>query len=403
MPALRNATSPSITPWAKQGTQDLTLTFSTTTADVHLRASEYYNVAVSSAVDGTPSCTASTSNFGPSIAAGNITTTADNDLLYHYGVDGTGFCCTSAVTSYASGGGFNLLPSDRHIGHFAQHFAWGGHGTINPTMTVNGSSDAFDSAAIAFKAASAGTAPGSGIRIVRQFHTNNDASGADYAFQWPCSGNLTVFTQGESNAYHTVTSVTDSDSNSFTGVSRSSGEPYMYYAANQTCSSPNTRTMVVHGNVGGSTGTDVVYDIVNAATSPYDTRASNLVNQSNAGGSTCVIGSPDSSTDHAPDITPTSAPGIAIVVAEEGTGPRCALSGTGYIADMGWYTGATDNSTLMDNGNGHGHYYYSSTSTLDFHWLWANGTTSGGYALAVTFKASATAGGVRKRVDSSQH
>ncbi|MFI5112836.1 MAG: hypothetical protein ACHP9S_08425 [Terriglobales bacterium] len=384
---------------AKPGTQDITLTLSSAAYNVHLRCSEFYNVATSSAVDGTASCTNSTSNFGPTIAAGSITTTVDNDLIYHYGIDDAALCCTNPVTSFVVGGGFNLLPSDRHLGHFAQYFAWGSHGAINPTMTANQSSnDAFGSAAIALKAASAGTAPGSGIRIVRELHLNNAASSADFTFQWPCSGNLTVFSQGESNVYHTVTSVTDSDSNSFTLVSRSSGEPYMYYAAPMTCNSPNNRTMVVHGNVGGSTASDVIYDIANAATSPYDTRASGLVNQSNAGGTTCVIGSPDSSTDHNPDITPTAAPGIAIAVAEEGTGPRCDLYGSGYIADMGWYAGATDNSVLLDNGNGYGHYYYSNTSTLDFHWLWANGTTSGGYALAVTFKAPAAASGVRKRI-----
>lgn len=160
----------------------------------------------------------------------------------------------------------------------------------------------------------------------------------------------------------------------------------MFYAANMNCSSPNTRTMVVHGNVGGSTGGDVIYDIANAAASPYDTRsaAGQTDSQGTAGTSSCVLNS--AATDHAPDITPTVAPGIAIVVAEEGTGPRCALVGTGYVADMGWYTGATDNSTLMDNGNGYGHYYYSSTSTIDFHWLWANGTQSGGYHLAAAFK-----------------
>jgi hypothetical protein len=376
------------------GTQDLTLTLSASAANVHFRCSEFYNVATSSAVDG--AATSASSVTGPTVAAGSITTTADNDLIYHYGVDDTALCCGNAVTSFVVGSNFNLLPSDRHLGFFAQYQVQTTHGAINPTMTVNQSShDPFGSAAIALKAASAGTAPGAGIRIVRELHVNNNASGADFTMQWPCSGNLTVFTQGESNAYHTITSITDTN-NTFSLVSRSTGEPYMYYAANMNCSTPNTRTMVVHGNVGGSTASDVIYDIANASTSPYDNRASGIDSQGAAGTSSCVLNS--SSTDHAPDITPIAAPGIAIVVAEEGTGPRCDLYGTGYVMDSGWYTGATDNSTLMDNGNGYGHYYYSTTSTIDFHWLWANGTTSNGYNLAATFKAAANAVPRRKRV-----
>jgi hypothetical protein len=378
------------------GTQHLTLTLTAPSANVHFRCSEFYNVATSSAVDGTP--TSASNVTGPTVAAGPITTTVNGDLIYHYGVDDANLCCGNAVTSFVVGPNFNLLPSDRHLGFFAQYQVQATAGTINPTMTANQSShDPFGSAAIAFKAASAGTAPGPNIRILRELQTNNNASGNDFTIQWPCSGNLTVFSQGESNNYHTITSITDTNINLFTAVSRSPGEPYMYYAANTNCSTPNTRTMVVHGNVGGSTASDVIYDIANAAASPFDNRASGFDNQNpNVATASCVLNS--ASTDHAPDITPIAAPGMAIVVAEEGTGPRCDLYGAGYVMDSGWYTGATDDSTLMDNGNGYGHYYYSTTATIDFHWLWAdNGFSSNGFNLAATFK-QAPSSGARKRV-----
>jgi hypothetical protein len=385
------------------GTQDLTLTLSASAANVHFRCSEFYNVATSSAVDGT--ATSASNIFGPTIAAGSITTTTDNDLIYHYGIDDTALCCNNHVTGFVVGSGFNLLPSDRHLGHFAQYFAWGGHGAINPTMTVNQSSnDAFGSAAIAFKQASAGTAPGSGIRIVREYHTSIDATA--YVVQWPCSGNLTVAVGGENAADHSWTSVTDSDSNTFTKItnpSPASSYPQMFYASSMTCSSPNTRTMTLNSAAGGATLVPVIYDIAGAAASPLGVVAGvNYATQSAAGGSSCP-GAAGSDTDHAPDITPTAAPGLAIAALNNGTGPTCAMMGSGYVHDSAWYTGESDESTLMDSANGFAHVYYSSTSALDFGWHWANATATNGYALAVTFKAPATAGGVRKRVDSSQH
>jgi hypothetical protein len=373
---------------AKAGTQDLTLTFSASVAEVHLRATEFYNVSVLSAVDGTPSCTASTSNFGPFIAAGSITTTVDNDLIYHYGIDNKDLCCTNPVTSFAVGTDFSLLPSDRHLGHFAQWQVQATHGSINPTMTVNqGSNDAFGSGAIALKAASAGTAPSAGIRMVREYHTSIDNTA--YVVQWPCSGNLTVVAQGEHSTDHLISSITDSDSNTFTKVTPPSpvnSYPQVFYAANQTCTNPNTRTMTINNAAGGATGVPVIYDITGANSSPYDNVAGvNYPTQSAAGGSSCP-GAAGSDTDHAPDLTPNAGPGLAIAVLNNGTGPTCAVRGAGYVHDSAWYTGDSDQSTLMDSANGFAHKYYSGASTLDFHWDWANSSATNGFALAVSFK-----------------
>lgn len=380
------------------GTQDLTLTLSNSAANVHFRCSEFYNVARSSAVDGT--ATSASNVTGPAVASGSITTTADNDLIYHYGVDDANLCCTSHVTSFVAGSGFSLLPSDRHMGHFAQYLAWGGHGAINPTMTVNQSlHEPFGSAAIAFKAAAAGTAPRAGIRILRVYHTSLDAS--TYVVQWPCSGNLTVVAQGEHGTDHLISFITDSDNNTFTKVtppSPTNSYPQVFYAANQTCTNPNTRTMTINNAAGGATGVPVIYDITGAATSPLDAVAGVLYTQTRAGGSSCP-GTSGSDTDHAPDLTPLVAPGLAIAVLNNGTGPTCAMMGAGYVHDAAWYTGDSDESTLMDSANGFAHIYYSNTSPLDFGWHWANVTTTNGWALAVSFKADPGAVPKRKRVE----
>ncbi|MFI5087051.1 MAG: hypothetical protein ACHP7I_01545 [Terriglobales bacterium] len=380
------------------GTQDLTLTLSAAAANVHFRCSEFYNVATSSAVDGI--ATSASNVTGPTVASGSITTTVDNDLIYHYGIDDANLCCISHVTSFVVGGGFSLLPSDRHMGHFAQYFAWGGHGALNPTMTVNQSShEPFGSAAIALKAAAAGTAPRAGIRILREYHTSIDATA--YVVQWPCSGNLTVLAGGESYNYHPWTQVTDGV-NTFSKITNPSPNAndyaQMFYAAGMDCSNPNTRTMTLTNAAGGATLVPVIYDIAGAATSPLDVVAGAFYKQAQAGGSSCP-GAAGSDTDHAPDLTPAVAPGLAIAVLNNGTGPTCAMMGAGYVHDSAWYTGASDGSTLMDSANGFAHVYYSNTTTLDFGYHWANNTATDGYAMAVSFKADPSAVPKRKRVE----
>lgn len=386
----------------KQGTQTFTLAFSGNTSDVISRFSEYGNVGVA---DGT-SCTA-TSLSGPTITAGSITPTVPGDLIYHVGVDAGGAGGDNPVTNYVVGSGFRLLPSERMIPNFAQWISYGSTAAINPTMTATGNTDAWLSAAIAFKSAAAGTAPSAtAIRIMREWHfrDENATSGANFVVQWPCYGNLSVLLNGEGPTYHTLdatTPVSDSDGNTFTKVSASTLYPYIFYGANQTCSSPNTRTVTLKNGTAnlGSPGTWVFYDIINAATSPYDTSGSTYYAQTAKGASTCDTAA-NSDTDHAPDITPTVAPGLAFAVTNEGEGPICSLrTPATYTFDSAWATGITDDSSALDNANGHGHVYYSNTSTLDFHWGWANPAASAatnGFALAATFKQAA-ASAVRKR------
>ena len=75
------------------------------------------------------------------------------------------------------------------------------------------------------------------------------------------------------------------------------------------------------------------------------------------------------------------------------------MMGAGYVHDAAWYTGDSDESTLMDSANGFAHIYYSNTSPLNFGWHWANVTTTNGWALAVSFKADTSAVPKRKRVE----
>ena len=386
----------------KQGTQKVMLAFSGNTSNVLVRFAEFYNVG---AMDGS-SCTA-TGLSGPTLTAGSITPSATYDLIYQFGANGS-LCCGNPVTSYVPGSGFNLLPSDRIYGAWAQWTVDGSTSPINPTMTASGNTDSWLSAAIAFKSAAAGTAPSAtAIRIMREWHflMGSGVNGATQTVQWPCYGNLSVLLNGEGPIYHPLdatTPVADTDSNTYSKVTAPSAQPYMFYAANQTCSSPNSRTVTLKNGTGISAGsTWVFYDVVNAATSPYDTSAVTAPGATQSVTGTSVCGAAGD-TDHSPDITPTAGPGVVFVVTNEGTGPICALrTPATYIFDSAWATGITDGSSELDNGNAHGHVYYSGTPALDFHWDWANngGGPSDINALAASFKqAPAAASGTRKRV-----
>jgi hypothetical protein len=366
---------------AKAGTQDLTLTLSAAQYNVHMRCSEFYNVATSSAVDGT--ATSASNITGPTVASGSISTTVDNDLIYYYGIDDGYLCCTSAVTSFVVGTNFKLLPSDRHIGHFAQYQVQTTHGAINPTMTVNQSShDTFGAAAIALRAASAGTAPGAAIRIKRVYHTSLNAGA--YTVQFPCDGNLIVASTAESTAQNGITSITDSNSNTFKKVSAPATYPQMFYAAGATCTNPNTHTMTFSNANSGVTSIAVIYDIAGANTSPYDTFGTSTGDQVSTGGSSCTNSANSNSTL---SVTPSTAAGLIIAVENNGTGPECGMSGAGNVLDSEWYFGQDDSSTgLMDSSSGYAHMYNSSTAVQTFVFNWANAGISGWESLAVAFK-----------------
>jgi hypothetical protein len=377
------------------GTQTLTVTLSAAEYNLHLACSEFYNVGD---VDGTPSCTPGTT--GPTIPAGAITTTQDNSLVYSYVMDEGSLCCLTAITSWVANPGFNLLPPSRHVGYATEWFAWGSHGGINPTMTANQTSpDAFGHAAIALKyAAGTGTAPTIVPRIAYQISESLNA--AAYTVQFPCAGcNLIVTRTAESTAQNNITSVTDTDSNTYSKVAAPSTYPQMYYAPNATVTNNNSRTMTFNNANSGVTAIAVISGIVGADTSPLGAVATATPpDQTHIGGSSCP-GISGSDMDHAPDITTTRANSLVMTVVNNGTGPECALVGAGYVFDSTWYPGQDDSSTaFLESSSGYGHIQAGSIATYDFHWNLANAAISGSSPLAAEFKSHAAASGVRKRI-----
>lgn len=367
------------------GTQDLTLTLSATEYNVHFECSEFYNVATSSAVDGTASTSGTT---GPTIPAGSITTTTNNDLIYYYAIDDGYLCCINAISAWQAGNGFNLLAADRHIGHAAQYAVWGSNGAINPTMTAQqGTHDKFGAAAIAFKAASAGNAPAAGIRIACL--TRSSLNSSAYKTQFACPGaNLIVTATAENTSQNSINNVTDDDGNAYTKISVGSTYPQMFYAANATLNNNNSRTMTFNNANTGVKATVLIYGITGADTSPLGAVATATpLDQKAVGGANCP-GAAGSDTDHSPDITTTRVNSLVIAVENNGTGPECALRGAGYVLDSTWYNGQDDSSTgMLESSSGYAHIYAATVATYDFHWDWANAMLSGATPMAAEFKA----------------
>ena len=184
-------------------------------------------------------------------------------------------------TSLKAGTDFTLLSANLQVGSCDQYYVQPTAGAIDPSFTPSGSAT-WGSLAIALKSADAGTAPGSGIRIVHVQHTlvgtlttSDDA--APIPLQFPSTGNLPV---GLFNSV-AVTSVSDSAGNTWSCpgalLSESQGGFYgqIIYAANAT-TSPSLQDITLTLGSGSTDGETfqsmlVLFDIAGAATSPYET------------------------------------------------------------------------------------------------------------------------------------
>ena len=178
---------------ATAGVQHITVSFAGGSVNyVAAVASEWYNIALSNAFDGgSQSGNASATSTW---AAGTFTTGASGDLVYQVAVDRGGF---EPYASFTAGSGFTLVSADLLEGMVAQYAVQRRAGVVTPTITADGSGG-YASAAIALKAAAAGTPPGSGIRIAHMYVGNTQlVSSATVRVQFPSSGNLLVYTMSQ--------------------------------------------------------------------------------------------------------------------------------------------------------------------------------------------------------------
>ena len=331
------------------GTQKITVTFTLPVTSFQAVFSEFYNVATVAALDGSSS---SATSIAPSITAGSLTTATNGDLIYSYGYDTNP---TDTVTQITAGSGFTLLSADTALGTFAEYAVQGSAGAVVPGATVTGTTDPFNSVAIALKAQAAGTAPAPGIHIVHVYHVLYKRLGS--ALQFPSTGNLLVVTTSFSPNQSNL-SVASSLANTWVKpapASNGADLPQFLYAANAATSPSLQITPTVTFPVTSI----VMYDVAGAAAAPYDSAAGMpYAWQSNVDNSD-LIG--------IPVFTPSTANELVFGTMADGIGPTTGLIGTGFFFDTVTYGGEIDRDS-MDNADGYAHYFSSSTAPVSFSW-----------------------------------
>jgi uncharacterized membrane protein len=343
------------------GTRMITVNNSGGTAGyLAVSASEYYNVASLSALDA-GSCYAGSNST--SITAGNITPTTSGDLLWQFAANAD----AAAVSSFAGGSQSNITwalnGTDILTGDATQAGVYNATATINPTFS-SGTSQAWDSCAMALKSASAGTAPSRPFRIVHMLHAQMpDTASNPFPVQMPTSGNLIVvsFISGG----NTISSMSSSPANTWqqTGPALVWGvtATQMYYAGSAATSNSMKFSFNNAGTLTGSTM--MIYDITGAAASPLDVDSGGQDGDQHS-----IV---NSLTTCSNCLTP-SAPNELIV----GNFGQAWCTATGITApnggyfDVATYNGNSINGPEpVDQNNGWFHYYDSGVSPLSATWI----------------------------------
>ena len=378
-----------VLPAATAGTQTITITFNTATTCFQAVVMEWTNIATSSPVQSSVSNNASA---GPTVTAGSFTP-GNGNLVLNYAVDtnfGTSLGTTNIPTNMAAmtSPAFSLEAVSYNYGVAVQSLVSATSGAINPTITVTegADTDAYNSLAVSLISASSGTAIPAGIRILRVMeHRLPGVATSPFTTGFPCTGNLLVGTTDANYASGaSIWSATSDGTNTWTQVSVNAGNqaPQVWFAGNATPSRALKLTITIDTTSGG-TWIWKLYDIVGAATSPFDVEADNF---------TSSTAKPFTAAN-APTITPTTANGLILAVAQIGSGPCDTVSTTGGIFDNTHYTGGTADTdgSGLNNGDAWQHVYNATATAVHFAWHMTGSGSSALSETAVAFKAAAGA------------
>lgn len=372
----------------------LTVTFDTFIKPFQYTLAEFNNIATSGAADGSHSTASAACS---SIAAGSYTPTTNNDangghLIWNYAIsnDLVGTTAGTQASAISKTGG--VSPAFMHANNISSIPSVSSfdiqttNGATNPGfgVTQSSSTNCVDTS-VALKVASAGTAPPAGIRVKRLLHVTdvNPIAGGANVFLFPSDGNLLVASIAAGDNLEAITSITDSNSQSYTNPG-AAGNSQVFYHQNATSGNAMTLTVVLPG--GGpalSQWSMHLWDIVGAQTSSF-------LNVAGFNGATPGTGTVISDM---PVITPSSAPGLVIDQTGYGTASQGSMAvgaPTGSVFDTVSYSTSAPlfDQDHMDNADQFGHVNYSTTATQ--HWNFnMTGTaqqSSTAFATAVAFR-----------------
>jgi len=250
------------------GAHVVTVTLASGLTHVSAKVAQFNNIATTSPLDASAHNNGSSSSTATGTA---LTTTQANDLIY-FQVCRAG---TPSVTSFTVGSGFTFGTTDINDGCATEFEVASSAGAVTPSMTM-ASASTYVTFALAFKAATAGTAP-SGMYVAHLlgWGTPVSTSGTTWNFQFPSNGNLLVLDTIGSLTPGTVPTdgtnswiaagTTNSAGGSGTGLSLE------YYVPNATANPTGLITASTTGSAGDASW--AFYDIHNAATSPFVARS----------------------------------------------------------------------------------------------------------------------------------
>ena len=347
------------------GTRDITVTFDNALSGFQAQISEFYNVAVNFALDG---ASGNAKALNPDITAGSLTTTVPGDLIYNY-VTTNDF--GAPITGMTSGAGFTLLSADRLRASAAQYRVQTEAGAVDPAMTVTSLRGSMNSLSIALKAATAGTVPPPGIRVVHVYH--GYWLGTPAKLQFPSTGNLLVLATSFGTGNSNISSIASTPVNTWTKVTLApvrTTDPQVLYAAN-AATGPDLEFAITASL---KFVQFVMYDVTGAAAAPFDGAAkatgNDLANES-------IFGAPQISS---------TGPGLIIATLPMGHGPPIDCTTTGCMFDGVTYPGEADGSTF-ESSDGYAHLYTTTGGWTVFDWRPAAlDLPSAWFALAVGFR-----------------
>jgi len=353
---------------ATGGNEKITVVFSAPVQPFQYSCAEFNNIASASPANGVLEGANIT---GASVAPGAFQPTVNNNvnggnLIFNYVAMSAANDGTQRVTSFSPASGYTLLAGDiGWTGNGQAGYASASQWYLQPTlastaplMTATGdTTDTFNSVSVALLIAANGTAVPAGIHVNKiMFAAQSQAAAGNWVLQMPVTGNLRVIT-GDAAYNAPVTTVTDSDGNTYTAVTRSSAQTAMWYAYDNTHVPSPANLVTIHLGTAESVAVQM-WDVQGAASSPLDT---------SAGTASYGCNSNTTLTD-TPTISPTAANELVIAWGGLGLGPGLSnTSPAGAIWDFIDYTGKTDGSHF-DDGNLLAHYYNTSSGTENFNW-----------------------------------
>jgi hypothetical protein len=348
-------------------------------------AAVFYNVATSTVLDTSSCLTGITpaNNTAPNITGTALTMAASGELVW-VEIDDYSSLSANTISSITVPSNCSLMENNTTPNGYAiarwTMYCIPTSTSFTPTFTVAQSThDTFVIYAAAFKAGSGGSAPAAGPGIIAQSQIMMTGSGNAVTVNVGCPASTTsIWVTDDAGD---ITSITDSNSNTYVGVSATSGgtnlgngqaEIFNTFSPTTT-GMPNTFTMTLANHNSGSVDLISFY---------CGTGMSSLVTLTAGSGSTqqdthTVYNTSGTCTsDHCtniPLVTPANSAVLFFESCEVGTGPLLqAYNLAGNITDFAMPAASASivGGDADDYGNGDmgGHYYASTSAQINFGW-----------------------------------